>query len=245
MVQVLLEFLKAQRTVVERGRQAEPIVHKRFLACAVTAVHGAQLRQHDVALIDKQKPVVREIIQKCCGHRTRRASGKHGGVVFDTLAHADFLKHLDVVICALCNALRFDQLSLISELLHLPVHLFADLAQSGRLFIGGNNVVARGENRDMAHHVLAFSGERCHFADAVDFVSEKLHTDGRVAHVGEIDLHDVAAHAELVAHEIHVVPLILQIDEPSHQLFAAHLHAGAQTDDHAPVVDRVTERIDA
>lgn len=55
LVQLRLHFLKFQGAVVERRGQTEAVLHQRFLAGIVAAVHGAHLRQGDVALIHKEE----------------------------------------------------------------------------------------------------------------------------------------------------------------------------------------------
>ena len=71
LIYPLLEFLKLQRAVIERRRQAEAILHQRFLAGVVAAVHGPHLWQGDMALIHKQQKILREIIQQGRGHTAR------------------------------------------------------------------------------------------------------------------------------------------------------------------------------
>ena len=96
----------------------------------------------------------------------------------------------------------------------------------------------------MLDHVLPLAGEGVHLADAVDLVPEEFHPDGHVVHVGQVDLHGVAPNTELVAHKVDVVALVLQLHQPLAQLVPVHLHAGAQADDHAPVVDGVAQAVD-
>ena len=54
------KFFKFQRAVVKRRRKTEAVFDQRFLA-------AAHLRQHDVALVDHQQEIIREIIQQRCG----------------------------------------------------------------------------------------------------------------------------------------------------------------------------------
>ena len=49
----------------------------------------------------------------------------------------------------------------------------------------------------------------------------------------------------LLRDEVHVVALILDLNELFEQLVAAFLHAGAQRDDHRAVIDRVAQAVDA
>ena len=68
------KFFKFQRAVVKRRRQTEAVFDQRFLAAVVAAEHTAHLRQHDVALVDHQQEIIREIIQQRCGRGAGRTA---------------------------------------------------------------------------------------------------------------------------------------------------------------------------
>ena len=93
----------------------------------------------------------------------------------------------------------------------------------------------------MLHHILPGAGDRIELGDPVDLVPEKLHLDGQLAHIGQVDVHRIPPDPELVANKIHVVALVLQIHQAAAQIVPVHLHAGAQADDHTPVVDGVAQ----
>ena len=97
---------------------------------------------------------------------------------------------------------------------------------------GTDDVVAGWEDGHMLHHVLPGAGNGVELRDAVDLIPEELHPDGKVAHVGQIDIHRVAMNTELIADKVHVVPLILQGNELFAQVVTLHLHPGPQADDH-------------
>ena len=97
----------------------------------------------------------------------------------------------------------------------------------------------------MLDHVLLGAGQGVELGNAVDLIPEELHPDGKLAHISQINVHRVAMHPELIAHKIHVVSLVLQGNQLFAQLVPLHLHPGAQTDDHAAVVDGVAQRVDA
>ena len=54
--------------------QAKAKIDQALLARAVAAVHTAHLRQHDVALVDHQQEIIREIIQQRCGRGAGRTA---------------------------------------------------------------------------------------------------------------------------------------------------------------------------
>ena len=97
----------------------------------------------------------------------------------------------------------------------------------------------------MTHHVLVLAGQRVKLHNAVNLVAEELDPNRKFVVVGQVDVHRVPFYAELIADEVHVVALILQLDQAAAKLVALHLHTGAQADDHAAVVDGVAQRVDA
>jgi len=245
LVDFLLKFLEFQRAVVKRRRQAEPVFHQRFFAAVVTAEHTADLRQHDVAFIHHQQEIVREIIQQRGGRGTWFASGQYGRVILNALAHTDFLQHFHVVVGTLLDALRLEQLALFGKFFDLLFHLDRNLGKALFHLFRPDNIMAGREDGDMPHNIFVLTGQRVKLDDTVDLITEKLYPDGIFIVVGKVDIYGVALDAELVADKVHVVALVLQLDQAAAKHVALHLHTGAQADDHAAVINRIAQRVDA
>ena len=245
LIHPLLELLKLQWAVVIRTRQAEAVLDKRVLARAVAAVHGAHLRQRDVALVDKEQKVLRKIVQQ----RHRRAAGGAAAddarIVLDAGAVAELLHHLNVIVRALADALRLEELTLLLERFHARVALGADLADGALHLFVRCDIVRRGIDRHVAERADGRAGDDVDVRDAVDLVAEKLHAHGMIRGVGRKNVDRVAADAEHIARKGNVVALVADVDELAHKLLRVALLAGAQGDDHVGVVDRVAEAIDA
>ena len=73
------------------------------------------------------------------------------------------------------------------------------------------------ELRSWAEHL---AGERVDLHDPLDLVAEELDSVGQVL-VGGVDLQHVAAHAELAAAEVDVVPLVEDLGQVAEHLVAA------------------------
>ena len=241
----LLKFLEFQRTVIVRARQAEAVLDERVLARTVAAVHGAHLRQRDVALIDKEQKILRKIVQQ----RHRRAAGGAAAddarVVLDAGAVAELLHHLNVIVRALADALRLKELALLLERFHARIALGADLADGALHLFMRRDIVRRGIDRHVAERADGRAGDDIDVRDAVDLVAEKLHAHGMVGRIGRKNVDRIAADAEHVAREGDVVALVADVDELAHELLRIALLAGAQRDDHVGIVDRVAEAVDA
>ena len=239
------EFVKGQGPVVKGGGQAEAVVHEGRLAGAVAVVHGSDLGQGDVAFVHKQQEILREIVQQ--GHRRGAggAPGHHAGVVFDAGAEADLLEHLHIVLGALSDALSLQKpVVLLEELLPL-LHLLPDVHEGPLHFFGRRDVVGGRINCHVGDGALRDACDGVDLGNAVDLVAEKLNSNGPSGPVGRVDLHGVAADAEVVAHKLHVVALVADRDQLFQQLLLGVFHTGAEGDDHAFIVDGVSEPVDA
>ena len=112
------------------------------------------------------------------------------------------------------------------------VQLGADVAERPlELFGGGDEVLGR---VDVGAGALDqhLAGERVELDDALDLVAPELDAHGDIF-VGREDLERVAAHAEGAAQEVHVVAVVLDVDQVAQQLVAldqvAPLRSGTVT----------------
>ena len=110
------ELVEAQRPVVECRRQPEAVVHQGLLARAVAFIHGAELRQRLVRLVDDAEIVVREVVKQARRSLTRLAATEQPRVVLNAGTTADFHQHVDVEVGARLEALRLEQLVLRPQL---------------------------------------------------------------------------------------------------------------------------------
>ena len=245
LMKPLLELLKAQRAVVKRARQAEAVLHQALLAGAVAVVHGAHLRERDVALVDKEDEVIGEIVHQRHRRGAGCAPGDDAGVVLDAGAVPQLAHHLHVVARALLNALRLDELAVLLEVRLALGQLALDLLRGALHLLVRGDVVARGIDGHMVDDPLRRAGDGVNLGDAVDLVAEELHPDGVALRVDGVDLHRVAADAEHVALEGDVVAVIADLHELAQQLVARVLPPLPQGDDHVRVVDGVAQSVDA
>ena len=123
------ELVEHQRPVVERARQAEPVVDQRELARAVAVEHSADLRQRHVRLVHDDEKILREIIEQARRPLALRAPGQVARVVLDSRAGADLEHHLDVEVRARLEPLRFEQLARRAKLGQPLRQLLADRAR--------------------------------------------------------------------------------------------------------------------
>ena len=119
-------FLEAQRPVVHAGGQAEAVFGERRLAAEVAAIHAAELRDGDVALVDEHQRVVGHVFEQRRRRLARLAAGEIARIVLDAGAAAGRLHHFEVEDGALLQPLRFQQAAGGVELVEPPAQLVLD-----------------------------------------------------------------------------------------------------------------------
>ncbi len=110
-----LEFIEAQRPVVERGRQPESVIHEIGLARAVAVVHAVELPHQHVRLVEEHQRILRQIVDQGRRRLARFCATQMTRIVFDAFGKTDFLHHLKVEAGALFQPLFLDQLVLLAE----------------------------------------------------------------------------------------------------------------------------------
>ena len=81
--------------------------------------------------------------------------------------------------------------------------------------------------------------------DPVDLIPEKLHPDRGLRRLRRKDLQHISPHPESAAVEIHVISVILDIDELLNHLITVFLHARPERDHHLFIVHRAAQTVNA
>ena len=102
-------LLELERAVVHAGGQAEAVLGEGELAAVVAAVHAADLRHADVALVGEDDGVVGDVLEEGRGRLARLPPGQVAGIVLDAVAGAGRLEHLEVEGGALLEPLGLER----------------------------------------------------------------------------------------------------------------------------------------
>ena len=167
------------------------------------------------------------------------------GIVFDAVAEAHFLHHLEIELGAHLEALGFEEFALRLEFGEAPVEFGADGAERAAEFVLRGDELFGGKNGQTGQRFRDMAGQRFDNADAVDVVAEEFHADGGFVHVGRVNLDHIAAHAEFAAGEGDVVAFVEQVDEAAEELLAGQVGPGLEGQEHFAVVLRRAQSIDA
>ena len=195
-------------------------------------------------LVDEAEEVVGEVVEQAVGRGARLLAEQDARVVLDTAAVAHLAQHLHVVLRALAQAVRLEDLAVLLEPGAALVQLAPDLderALDGRVV--GDEVRRRvdGHVRRLLEDLAA---HRVEADDLLDLVAPELDADGGVLGGGP-DLDRVAAHAELAARGLEVVARVLDVDELAQHLVAVHGLADLQQHHLLEVVLGRAEAVDA
>ena len=214
------------------------------LAGGVALVHGADLRDGDVRLVDDQQEVLGEEVEQGVRGAAGLAAVDVPGVVLDAGGEADLAHHLQVVAGAHAQPLGLQQLALLLQGGQALLQLGLDADQGPLHALRAGDVVRGREDAQLLVLGEDLAGDRVQRHQALDLVAEHLDADG-VLLVDREDLDRVAADAERPAGEGVVVARVLHVDEaPEHHL-AVDLLADAQLDRAGQVLRGRAQAVDA
>src|SRR6478735_5266474 len=148
-------------------------------------------------------------------------------IVFDAGAESGFLHHLEIVVRALLQPLRFDQFALVAQLRQTVGQLDADIDDASAEFFGGRDIVTGGIDVDLEPIDKELTGERIDFDDALDLIAKELDANCNLL-VGRKDFDGIAANPERTAYNGHVVAVVLDIEQAPNDLVATFGRTPAQ-----------------
>ena len=108
LIDMLVKFIKPQRSVIQRTRQSKAMLHQHLFACPIAIIHATHLRQRHVALINQQQPIVRKIINQRRRLLARFTICQIARIIFNSLDKSRLAQHLKVVFSTLTQPLRLE-----------------------------------------------------------------------------------------------------------------------------------------
>ncbi|MNC11449.1 hypothetical protein D3C75_591480 [compost metagenome] len=201
------------------------MLNQHRLARPVTVIHGPDLRQRNMRLVDDNQHVIREVIHQRVRSSPGLPEGQRSGIVLDPRTEADLLHHLDIIACPLLQALCLEQLACITQngqpLLKLTFNI--DYCDSHGLFLG--NKVRGRKNRNMIALADQLSGQHINFCNPLNLITEQFNPDGVLPLGGREDFDHITAYTEGTPHKVKIIALILDIHQPAQNLIARLLHS--------------------
>ncbi len=241
----VLEFLELERAVVECGRQAEPVGDEVLLARAVTTIHSAELADRDVRLVDEHEGVRRQVVDQ----RRRRlaffSSGQVPRIIFDPLAEAELVEHFEVEARALLDPLGLEELSRFLKVVDSLGELDLDRFDRPQRRRARRHIVARRIDGEARDPLAGVARERVEQGQTLDLVVDERDAQCGLGMLRGEDVEHVASHAERAALELELVSLVLHRHQARNDVALRHLLFLAHVKDHAVIVDRIADTVDA
>ena len=204
------------------------MLHEGALTGHITLIHGTNLRNRHVRLVNNQQEIIREIIQQTVRGATGGTTVNMARVVLNAIAEAHLLHHFQVVGGAHTQTLRLQQLALRFESLQALAQLILNGGNSLRHALRAGNVVACGEDIHFFFLANYLAGQRVQGVNRLNLITEELDAD-RVLLVHGDDFDGIAAHTERAAVKVHVVTRVLHRHELAQQLVAVNLLTATQS----------------
>ena len=208
------------------------MIGQRLLAAVIALVHGAELRDGDMALIGEDERVFGNVFEECGRRLARLATGQIAGIILDAGTGAGGAEHFQVEFGALLQALGFQQLAFLLHPGEAFLELGLDLDHGLVERRARRDIVGIGVEFDRFQLGHGLAGERVEFGDLLDLVAEKPDPPGAVVVVGREDFQIIAANAEGAADEGGVIAGVLQVDELAHDGARIGDVAGLQLEGH-------------
>ena len=240
----LLEFVEAQRAIVEAARQTETMLGERDFSTAVAFVHATNLRHRDMALVDDAEEIFREIVEeRICGLAWRTAV-KVPRVILDAAAKTHGFEHFQIVIHAHFQTLSLEQLAFGFELRQSIAQLVLNGLNGSVHLRARGNVMRRRPNGQRLEFVELLARHVVDFLDALDFIAPEFHAH-RIVGIRRKHIERVAAHAKGSALEFIIVAVVLDIDELMNHIVALGWLFLIEKHRHARIVHRRADAVNA
>ena len=195
-------------------------------------------------LIKDQHEVWRKEINQRVWTRARRTRTDVPGVILNARAEAHLLHHFEIVFRPHLDALRFQQPARLLELRDARPQLFADREDGALHLVRRRHELLARKDCHRIELLQLVAGQRIEARQPVNLLAEELDAQ-RVFAIRRADFHRVAAHPEIAAHELDVVPVVLQVDEAQEKLLARQVHAHGEMDHHRLVILHAHDAVDA
>ena len=167
------------------------------------------------------------------------------GVVFDPVAVAHLLHHLEVVFGAHLDPLCLDVFAIRFEPGDALNHLIPNVSHGDLHLFLGRHELLRGEEGQMGEFAAGMAGEGIEKGDPVDLIAEELEAHRLLVVLGGKDFHNVTPDAEFSPAEFDFVPLVEHCDDGAKDLFTGDPLTALYAQHHLKEVFGRCEAVDA
>ena len=196
-------------------------------------------------LVYNNKEVILKIIHQGKRRLTFRHAVEMTGIVLDTRTEPGLPQHLYIEVRPLRNALRLQQLVLTFKVFH-PLRQFLLNLYTGNIdLLLWYDIVRSRIDHHMLQRGMYLTRQRIRLRDPVYLIPEELNADQMITALCRIDFHHITAHPEAAPVQIHVIAVVLHLDQSPDHIITIPLHTGPQRHTHTRILFRTSQTIDA
>ena len=199
-----LKLLKFKRPVVQSRRQPKTVLHQILLATEIAPVHGPDLGNGNVTLINHRHKIIGEIIQQTEGTRPREATVEVTTVILNTGTVAQLPYHLQVIIHPLLEPFCFQALAFSAHPFQMQHQVILNV-MNGLMdaFLRRHKNIGR-INQQLLKNFQANVVYRIKSLDPLHLVAPKNDATGVVG-ISQINIHRIALHPKMPTVELYLI----------------------------------------
>ena len=180
-----------------------------------------------MGLIYNNQIIIPEKVHQSMGHSACRHPRKVPGIIFYSRAETGLPKHLNVKIRPLGNPLSLQQLVLALKITYPFFQLRFYIYTCPVNLLLGHHIMGGGKYCNVFKGCMHLSRQRLHLCYSVYFITKKFHTYQIIPALPGINLQHITPDAETSASQIHVVSVILDINQLVNHLVPVLGHSRA------------------
>ena len=240
----ILKLREIQGSIIKGGGEPESKLNQSLLPGTIPPRHPPDLGDGDMALIDKEQEIIREVIKQSGRRIARFSVVKMKRIILNPITEPDLLHHLQVIVGAHLQPLDLQQLSPLFKELQSSLQFHADI--SGRAFqigFAADIMTPREDNRPAAFP-RSYRTERINIGEPFNLIPPIFNPQDPVFLIGGKYLHHIPPNPKGTPVEIKIVSLILEVNQILEETAAGILIARLELNNLIPVFLGGTEAID-
>ena len=198
-----------------------------------------------MGLVDHDEEIVGEIVDEGGRRLAGLAPGQMAGIVFDALAAAHLFEHFQIIERPLRQALLLYQAICGVQLDQPLAQFFLDTGHGAHQIVARGHVMRARKDRHLVELAQDLAAQGIDLGNSFDLIAPPFDAQGFLALVGREDFDHVAAHAEGAAGKVHVVALVLDLDQAAQDGIAPDLDPDREIDLHAQIRLGRADAVDA
>ena len=147
------------------------------------------------------------------GRGSGRQPRQMSGIILNPRAESRLPEHLNIEVCPLCDPLGFQKLILAFEVFHSLFQFLLNLFRSRQNLLHRHHVMRSRKNRDKIQGLFNFPCKNVNLRDPVHLIPEKLYPVRIIRGIGRENLHHISPYPEGTPVKIHLISLILDINQ--------------------------------